>query len=68
MAMQARVPIVPIVIKNALDALPKHGLVIRPARIDVVVHPPISTRGWTRETLDEHIAEIRRLYEETLAS
>ena len=67
MAMQARVPIVAIVIKNALDALPKHGLVIRPARIDVVVHPPISTRTWTRETLDERIAEIRRLYEETLA-
>jgi putative phosphoserine phosphatase/1-acylglycerol-3-phosphate O-acyltransferase len=68
MAMQARVPIVPIVIKNALDALPKHGLVIRPARIDVVVHPPISTRTWTRETLDERIAEVRRLYEETLAT
>jgi putative phosphoserine phosphatase/1-acylglycerol-3-phosphate O-acyltransferase len=66
-AMQARVPIVPIVIKNALDALPKHGLVIRPARIDVVVYPPISTRGFTRETLDEQIAAIRRLYEETLA-
>jgi putative phosphoserine phosphatase/1-acylglycerol-3-phosphate O-acyltransferase len=67
MAMQARVPIVPIVIKNALDALPKHGLVIRPTRIEVVVHPPIPTRGWKRETLDERIAEIRRLYEETLA-
>jgi putative phosphoserine phosphatase/1-acylglycerol-3-phosphate O-acyltransferase len=67
MAMQARVPIVPIVFKNALDALPKHGLVIRPARIDVVVHPPIPTRTWTRDTLDERIAEIRRLYEETLA-
>jgi putative phosphoserine phosphatase/1-acylglycerol-3-phosphate O-acyltransferase len=66
MAMQARVPIVPIVIKNALDALPKHGLVVRPATIEVVVHPPISTRGWTRESLDARIAEIRRLYEETL--
>ncbi len=68
MAMQARVPIVPIVIKNALDALPKHGLVIRPAKIEVVVHPPISTRGWTRDGLDDRIAEIRRLYEDTLAS
>ncbi len=67
MAMQARVPIVPIVIKNALDALPKHGLVIRPARIEVVVHPPISTRGWVREDIDLHIAEVRRLYEETLS-
>src|SRR5439155_517770 len=31
MAMGAGVPIVPIVFRNALDALPKHGLVIRPA-------------------------------------
>jgi putative phosphoserine phosphatase / 1-acylglycerol-3-phosphate O-acyltransferase len=68
MAMQARVPIVPIVIKNALDALPKHALVIRPATVEVVVHPPIPTRDWSRDTLDDRIAEIRRLYEETLAS
>jgi putative phosphoserine phosphatase / 1-acylglycerol-3-phosphate O-acyltransferase len=67
MALQARVPIVPIVIKNALDALPKNGLVIRPARIEVVVLPPIDTREWRRETLDEHIADVRQLYEEVLA-
>src|SRR5262249_57054721 len=38
LAMGARVPIVPILFKNALDALPKHGLVIRPATVEVVVH------------------------------
>jgi putative phosphoserine phosphatase/1-acylglycerol-3-phosphate O-acyltransferase len=68
MAMQARVPIVPIVIRNALDALPKSGLVVRPATIDVVVLPPISTRDWTRESLDERIEDVRQLYEEVLAS
>jgi putative phosphoserine phosphatase/1-acylglycerol-3-phosphate O-acyltransferase len=68
MAMQARVPIVPIVIRNALDALPKSGLVIRPATVDVVVLPPISTRDWTRESLDEHIDDVRQLYEEVLAT
>ena len=47
LAMGARVPIVPIVFKNALDALPKHGLVIRPATVEVVVHPPILTDDWT---------------------
>jgi len=67
MAMQARRPIVPIVIRNALDALPKSGLVVRPATIDVVVLPPISTRDWTRESLDARIEDVRQLYEEVLA-
>ena len=68
MAMAAGVPIVPVVLKNALDALPRNGLVIRPATVDVVVHPPIATSEWRREDLDEHIAEIEHLYEQTLAS
>jgi hypothetical protein len=41
--------------------------VIRPAWVEVVVLPPIDTREWKRETLDEHIADVRRLYEEVLA-
>jgi hypothetical protein len=32
------------------------------------VHPPIATSEWRREDLDDHIAEIEKLYEETLAS
>jgi putative phosphoserine phosphatase/1-acylglycerol-3-phosphate O-acyltransferase len=66
MAMAAGVPIVPIVFRNALDALPKHGIVIRPAVIDVVVHPPIATVGWTAEDLAERIAEVEQLYATTL--
>jgi putative phosphoserine phosphatase/1-acylglycerol-3-phosphate O-acyltransferase len=66
MAMGARVPIVPIVFRNALDALPKHGIVIRPATVEVVVHPPIPTEGWTVDTLDQRIAEVRALFVETL--
>ena len=65
-AMQGQVPIVPIVFRNALDALPRHGIVIRPATVSVVVHPPISTKGWTRESLDDHIATTRKLFVDTL--
>jgi putative phosphoserine phosphatase/1-acylglycerol-3-phosphate O-acyltransferase len=65
-AMAARVPIVPIVIRNALDALPKHGIVVRPAAIEVVVHPPIATTKWTARTLGRHIERIHQLYQETL--
>jgi putative phosphoserine phosphatase / 1-acylglycerol-3-phosphate O-acyltransferase len=66
LAMAARAPIVPIVFRNALDALPKRGLVIRPATIEVVVHPPVSTAGWRLDRLDEHIAEVRDLFVQTL--
>jgi putative phosphoserine phosphatase/1-acylglycerol-3-phosphate O-acyltransferase len=66
LAMAAKVPIVPIVFRNALDALPKHGVVIRPTTVEVVVHPPIPTTRWRRQTLDREIESIHRLYVETL--
>ena len=65
-AMQAGVPIVPIVFRNALDALPKHGMVVRPAAIEVVVLPPIDTSDWTVEGLNEEIAHVRDLYMDVL--
>ncbi|CAG0954477.1 Phosphoserine phosphatase SerB1 [Myxococcaceae bacterium] len=66
LAMQAGVPIVPVVFRNALDALPKHSMLIRPARVEAVVHAPISTREWRREDLDSHVERVRSIYVETL--
>ena len=66
-AMAAGVPIVPLVFRNALDALPKHGIIMRPTQVDVVVHEPIDTSAWRHEDLDRHIADVERLYADTLA-
>ena len=66
MAMQAGVPVVPIVFRNVLDALPKHAMVVRPATIEAVVLPPIETRDWTREGLDDEIDAVRRRFLEVL--
>ncbi len=65
-AMQAGVPIVPVVFRNVLDALPRDALVVRPATVEAVVLPPIDTRDWTREGLDDEIAAIRARYLEVL--
>jgi putative phosphoserine phosphatase/1-acylglycerol-3-phosphate O-acyltransferase len=65
-AMQAGVPIVPVVFRNVLDALPKHALVVRPATVEAVVLPPVDTSGWTRESLDAEIEAIRRAYLDVL--
>lgn len=66
MAMEAGVPIVPIVLHNTLDALPKHWYFIRPTTIDVDVLPPIDTTGWTRDDLDARIDEIHQAYVDVL--
>jgi putative phosphoserine phosphatase/1-acylglycerol-3-phosphate O-acyltransferase len=66
LAMQAGVPIVPIVFRNALDVLPRGAYVLRPATVEVVVLPPVETRGWKRAELDRRIEAIRESYREVL--
>jgi len=66
LAIQAGVPIVPIVIHNSGDVAPKGDFVFRPATVEVDVLPPVDTSGWTAETIEEHVAEVRRLFQATL--
>ncbi len=66
MAMEAGVPIVPIVLRNTLDALPKHWYFVRPTTIDVEVLPPIDTSEWTHEDLNDRIEEIHQRYVDIL--
>lgn len=62
MARQARVPIVPIVIHNAQDALPYKGLIVRPAEVKVTVLKPRSTARWKLFDVESHAARIRSLF------
>ena len=62
LAMQAGVPIVPIVIHNALDVAPKGDFVFRSATVEVDVLPPVDTSGWKLSTMNQHVKEVRDLY------
>tara|TARA_R110002110_G_scaffold43803_1_gene135631 strand:+ start:36325 stop:38013 length:1689 start_codon:yes stop_codon:yes gene_type:complete len=66
LAMQAGVPIVPIVIRNAGDVAPKGEFVFRPATVDVEVLEPIDTSTWTAASLDRHVTEVRNLFLQSL--
>ena len=66
-AMQAGVPIVPVVFRNVLDAFPKAASIVRPATIEAVVLPPVETTDWIVEELDDEIEAIRDLYLEVLS-
>jgi putative phosphoserine phosphatase/1-acylglycerol-3-phosphate O-acyltransferase len=67
-AMQGGVPVVPIVIRNAADVLPRGARVLRPATIDVVVLEPRSVDDWPPDDLDRRVAEVHARYVETLRS
>ncbi len=62
LAMQAGVPMVPIVIYNSSDVQPKGDMMYHPGTVQVQVLPPIDTSKWTAETVDEHVAEVRGMY------
>ena len=66
LARQAGVPIVPIVIHNAQDALPGTSMVVRPAEVKVTVLEPIPTDGWRLRDVSPQSRRIRELYLETL--
>jgi putative phosphoserine phosphatase/1-acylglycerol-3-phosphate O-acyltransferase len=66
LAMQAGVPIVPIVIRNAGEIMWRNARTARPGTIEVVVHAPIATKDWTKADLDEAVERVHSLYESTL--
>jgi putative phosphoserine phosphatase/1-acylglycerol-3-phosphate O-acyltransferase len=66
LAMQAGVPIVPIVIHNATDVAPKNEFVMRPATVRVTVLPPVDTSKWSVKTLNAHVRDVRNLFLRTL--
>jgi putative phosphoserine phosphatase/1-acylglycerol-3-phosphate O-acyltransferase len=66
MARQAGVPIVPIIIHNAQDALPYKGIVVHPAEVKVTVLPPQPTGKWRLADVESQAGRIREMYLDAL--
>ena len=56
----------PVVIHNAIDVQPKGQFAYRRGQVEVEVLSPVDTSEWTKATLDQHIAEVRNMFLETL--
>src|SRR6516165_1264215 len=67
-AMQAGVPIVPIVIRNSGELMWRGAATIRSGTVQIAVLPPIATVGWDAAGLARHIREVRGQYLATLAN
>lgn len=65
-AMQAGVPIVPIVLKGIHTVQSRGGQLIHPGTVEVVVLPPFVSDGWTPKTVGKHVDEVRSAMLEVL--
>lgn len=59
LALAGRLPIYPVIVCGATEAMPKHTLFAYPHPISVRFLPPISTKDWDPELLDQHIDKVR---------
>lgn len=66
LAMQAGVPIVPIVIHNAIDVAPRGQYVFKPATVKITVLPPVDTSTWSARKMDEQVHDVRDMFLEEL--
>lgn len=62
LAIQAGVPIIPIVIKNAYQAVKKGTVMLRPTHVEVVVLDPVETGLWKLKNLNQYVEEVRDLF------
>ena len=67
-AMQAGVPVVPIVLRNTGELMGRGSMLIHPGVVDVCVLDPVKTDGWSRETLAARVNEVRDRFAVTLAN
>jgi putative phosphoserine phosphatase/1-acylglycerol-3-phosphate O-acyltransferase len=65
-AMQAGVPIVPIVLRGAGEVMWRGSQTLRPGVVEVVVLPPVPTDTWSVATIEEHVAVVRDQFLHTL--
>jgi putative phosphoserine phosphatase / 1-acylglycerol-3-phosphate O-acyltransferase len=65
-AMQAGAPVVPVVIRNTYEVMPRGSLLFRPGTVQVCVLPAIEVTTWKVEDLDRHVADVQALFQRTL--
>lgn len=66
-AMQAGVPVVPVVLRNVGELMWRGAQLVKPGTVEVKVLPPIDTANWRAETVDEHAEQVRSMFLSTLA-
>ncbi len=68
MAIDLKLPIVPITINGSFDVMPRNSYWINPHKMELIIHDPISTEAINTSDLREAAVGIRKLLEESQAA
>lgn len=66
MALETKLPLVPVLLTGSQRAWPNRTFRLYRTTVEIEFLPPIATAHWTRENLDQHIAEIVEVYDRHL--
>lgn len=66
LALEVKVPILPITVVGGGKILPKRSLRILPGNMKIIIHEPIPTNEYTYETKEKLIEQVRRVIEKDL--
>jgi lysophosphatidate acyltransferase len=59
LAIATGLPVVPVVLHGAHERLPDRSFTLIPGELEVEVLESIDTRSWKRETVEEHVEQVR---------
>ncbi len=62
LALQTKIPMVPITIVNAFNLLPKKNWLPKSGIVHVFVETPVSTKDWSPDHLSEHVETVRTIF------
>ena len=62
LALETRLPIVPMVTMGLAGAWKRGTLRLTPADVNIVFLPPIRTDGWSEDRIENHLAELRAAF------
>ncbi|WP_280234821.1 HAD-IB family hydrolase [Nocardia cyriacigeorgica] len=65
-AIQAGVPVIPVVIRNAGEISWRDSMVVRPGVVEVAVLDPIDVGGWDPANMHDQVERVRQLFIDTL--
>jgi 1-acyl-sn-glycerol-3-phosphate acyltransferase len=65
MAMNLKLPVVPVTINGSYEVMPRHSYLIHPHKMELIIHDPIPTDSMSSENLREAAQNIRRLLDES---
>ena len=67
LAHKAGVPVVPVVLHNCGDAMPRGSLLLRPLQLRVTVLPPLDVSGWKAREFGPRVTQVEDQYRAVLA-